>query len=445
MMRAIIRSVPKCTDRLSDGTVTVLLAALLAGPITDARAQWPQWGGPNRNFTVETKGLAKSWPEDGPRRIWHRELGDGYSAIVVDDGMLYTMYRKKYTDEEEFTVALDAKTGKTVWQHKIPAPLPEHVEDYGYGPYSTPLMVGDCLWTISTKAVVRCYDKKSGEVLWRNDLVSEFGAAPLRGPGYASSPLAYKDTIILLGWRKPGRDYIGITDADLQLPAPPTIAALDQRTGRVSWKNLDFDPGPASPVLINFAGKDQLVVCVEQGFIGVDPENGELLWHHKVEQDSVNVTPIFNGKDLIFWSNGGQRATGGRALRLFEKNGKTAVEEVWSSPKIRFAMPTPVLVGDYVYGSSARILMGVNIKTGKRTWAKRGFDDVACVYADGKFIFLDENGHLGLATVTPEELTVHSTHKVTERYSFTVPTLVDTTLYVRDRRHIMALDLGRSQ
>ena len=50
---------------------------------------------------------------------------------------------------------------------------------------------------------------------------------------------------------------------------------------------------------------------------------------------------------------------------------------------------------------------------------------------------------LTLATATPDGLTVHSQSKVTERYSFTVPTLVGHTLYVRDRKHIMALDLGK--
>jgi hypothetical protein len=72
----------------------------------------------------------------------------------------------------------------------------------------------------------------------------------------------------------------------------------------------------------------------------------------------------------------------------------------------------------------------------------RGFSKATCVYADGKLIILDEDGQLALATVTPERLTVHSKCKITERLSWTHPTLVGTTLYVRDRKHIMALDLG---
>src|SRR5437667_2051259 len=56
---------------------------------------WTQWGGPNRNFTSDSKGLASSWPASGPRKLWSRALGDdGYSGIAVEGGRLYTMYRR---------------------------------------------------------------------------------------------------------------------------------------------------------------------------------------------------------------------------------------------------------------------------------------------------------------------------------------------------------------
>ena len=62
---------------------------------------------------------------------------------------------------------------------------------------------------------------------------------------------------------------------------------------------------------------------------------------------------------------------------------------------------------------------------------------------EGQFVqILDEDGNLALATATPEGLTIHSKCKIAERYSWAAPTLVGTTLYVRDRQHIMALDVG---
>ena len=105
----------------------VLLALLLLTTSSAALAQssdWAQWGGPHRNFKSETKGLATTWPATGPRRLWQRELGEGYSAIAVERGMLFTMYRK---GENEIVIALDAATGKTVWEYIYAAPFsPEY-------------------------------------------------------------------------------------------------------------------------------------------------------------------------------------------------------------------------------------------------------------------------------------------------------------------------------
>lgn len=57
-------------------------------------------------------------------------------------------------------------------------------------------------------------------------------------------------------------------------------------------------------------------------------------------------------------------------------------------------------------------------------------------------MLLDQDGRLTLATATPKGLTVHSQCQVTERYSLTAPTLVGKTLYIRDLKRILALDLG---
>ena len=68
----------------------LLVAAVAASPSTPA--DWTLWGGPNRDFRVAgSDQLADSWPNEGPRKLWERELGEGYSAIAVRGGTLYTM------------------------------------------------------------------------------------------------------------------------------------------------------------------------------------------------------------------------------------------------------------------------------------------------------------------------------------------------------------------
>ena len=139
--------------------------------------------------------------------------------------------------------------------------------------------------------------------------------------------------------------------------------------------------------------------------------------------------------------------SGSRVIKLTKQEGKTVPEQLWYSRKMRIHHGNAVRIGDHVYGSSGdfgtAFLVGMEIKTGKVAWRDRGFAKATCVVGDGKLIILDEDGQLALATATPQGLTVHSKCKVaTEEYAWAAPTLVGKTLYVRDRKHIMALDLG---
>ena len=84
----------------------------------------------------------------------------------------------------------------------------------------------------------------------------------------------------------------------------------------------------------------------------------------------------------------------------------------------------------------------INMKTGEVAWRKRGFSKATCVLADGKLIILDEDGKLGIATPTPKDLQVHSETTLLDKVAWTVPTVVGKTLYVRDKKSIVAVDLG---
>jgi len=434
----------------------LLASALFFWATADsALGQWTQWGGPHRDFMVKSEGLADKWPEDGPRKLWHRELGDGYATIVVDDGTLYTMYR---TEEDEFTVALDANTGKTVWEHRNPSPATELMNQFGPGPHSTPLVAGNRLYTIGTNAVMHCFDKKSGEVLWKHDLPKEFGA-PVPGRGYGCSPIAYKDTIIVPVDRERARpegegeaaegNEEGAAEKAEEKKAEPvegqTLMAFDQATGKVVWKKHDYPASYASPILIDFKGEEQLVQLLQNDIIGVSPADGELLWHLALTPQGANLaTPLWTGGDLLFCSSAYD--SGSRVVKLSQKDDKTVAEQLWYSRKMRVHHGNAVQFGDVVYGSSGdfgpAFFMGVDLRTGDPVWRERGFKKATCVKSDDKLIILDEDGQLALASVNAEGMKVHSTCTVGERYAWAAPTLVGKTLYVRDRKHIMALDLG---
>ena len=81
---------------------------------------WTQWGGPTRNFQTEATGLRDTWPAAGPRVVWKRPLGEGYSSVLMDGSALVTIYRR---DDDELVVALYAETGARRWVHSYRAPL----------------------------------------------------------------------------------------------------------------------------------------------------------------------------------------------------------------------------------------------------------------------------------------------------------------------------------
>lgn len=112
---------------------------------------------------------------------------------------------------------------------------------------------------------------------------------------------------------------------------------------------------------------------------------------------------------------------------------------------MRIHFGTAIRIGDIVYSSSGdfgpAFLMGVDVRTGKVLSQRRGLVKAQMIHADGKFLILDEDGILALATASASGLDVISKAQVLKSRAWTAPTLVGTHLYMRDRQEMLALDL----
>jgi outer membrane protein assembly factor BamB len=398
----------------------------LAAVCPAASLDWPQFGGPHGDFTSDAKGLASSWPAAGPKKLWSRPLGDGYSEIAVDGNVLYTMYR---VTSDEIVVAADANTGKTIWEYRYEARfrLGMGMEN-GPGPHATPLVTQNGVYAIGILGNLVCLDKKTGKKIWAHDMENEFHGTVF-DRGWAPSPIAYKDTVIM----KVGG-------------AGHSFMAFDQKTGAVKWRTVqDFTNSPSSPVLIQVDGQDQLVAPMADDVVAIDPADGRVLWTYPHSTSwGLNIsTPVWGDGNLLFISsayNGGSCV-----IRLSRANGKTMPEKVWASNKMRVHFSTAVRVGDMVYGSSGDFgpapLTAVDVKTGKVAWQDRTFSKSSFVYADGKFIVVDEDGNLALANFSPQGLQVVSRAALLHSNAWTAPSLAGGRLYLRDRTTMMALDL----
>jgi len=404
--------------------VALLATAAEAGKGSHA---WPQWGGPSRSFVTDAPALATSWPADGPRRLWQRPLGDGYSAIVSDVETLYTVYR---AEAQDVVIALDAATGKTKWESRFDAPFKETCsERLGPAPRAAPLIIGDRLVTISAGGLMNSFDRRTGAKQWAVDLV-EGGAQAVRACGYSASPVAFKNLIITTAGG-PGRG----------------VVAVNAETGAFAWRSQDFQNGYSSPLLIDLDGRPELVVFTFGEVSGLDPATGTLEWTvaHRAEQGVNVATPIWGPDNLLFVSsayNGGSRV-----LKLARQGDKVDVKEVWANQRVRIHFGNAVRVGTRIYASNgdfgAAPFAAIDVLTGDMVWRDRGVARSTLISADGKLIILDEDGKLVIATPGESGLTIHAKAQVLENTAWTVPTLCGSTLYLRDRKQIVAVDLGR--
>ena len=205
--------------------------------------QWPRWGGPNGDFTTDGEGIAASWPAAGPRQLWKRVLGEGYSSVAVESGTLYTMYS---SGREEIVTALDAVTGKTKWEHKYStAEGPRMDLSNGQGPHSTPLILGDRVYTIGIRGRMHAFEKTTGRPIWHKELYKDFPGSTEFDRGYAVSPIAYKNTILV------------------KLGGPNhAFVALRPQDGSHVWQKHNFGNAPATPVIATMGGQARPVYAV---------------------------------------------------------------------------------------------------------------------------------------------------------------------------------------
>jgi outer membrane protein assembly factor BamB len=409
----------------------LVVAAIAASPASPA--DWTLWGGSNRDFRVTASDrLAESWPIEGPKRLWERELGEGYSAIAVRGDTLYTMYRRDapawqiFASDQEIVVALDAKTGTTRWEFAYDV---NFRSDQGPGPHIMPQVAGELVFSVGATGKLHALNARTGKLVWKRDLVSEFGAST-RIFGYASHPLLYRDRLIVVNG---GRGK--------------AVAALDQQSGRTLWTGHTFRNAFSSPIVANAGGREHVIVPGAQQILGIDPSTGNALWLHPLDTDpgsAFAATPLWDSASriLVVSFHGGSIA-----LQISGDGQGLAVKRLWRNNKVRSVFSNLLLVEDVVYMARGSygpgVLTSADVRTGELRWSVRGFPNANFLQADGKLIILDEDGWLVLAKPKPDgSLQILSKAHVLSHNAWTIPTLAGTTLYLRDRKIITALALG---
>jgi outer membrane protein assembly factor BamB len=392
-----------------------IAAAVLIGSAATAFAQnslqdYPQWRGRNRDGSASAFVEPKAWPEKLPRK-WRVEVGEGYGTPIVIGRTVYAFTRR---DGNEVVMALDAATGKIVWQTGYPAPPlspGSAASAHGSGPKATPLFHNGKLYTLGLSGTVSAFDAATGKLVWQKP-------APPENPyyGMAVSPVGDKDLVIV----HPG--------------SHGPLTAFDAKTGDVKWKATG-DSAWASPIVVELGGTRQVVSMTSKSVIGVSLADGALLWEHPWASSATasTMTPIVYGETIIVNS---QRMPV-TALKPARRDGKWIVEVVWETKEVSMFMSNPVLIRDTLFGLSERAsgqFFAIDAKTGKVLWLgqPREATNTAVVKAGDLLFLLNDDAELIVARSSRSGFEPLKRYTVADSATWAQPAISGNRLFVKD-------------
>lgn len=245
------------------------------------------------------------------------------------------------------------------------------------------------------------------------------------GWGYAESPLVVDEWVIVT----PGG-------------AKGTLAALNKLTGDVVWRSSDTEGAHyASCQVATIAGVKQIVQCASKNIFGVRLSDGKLLWtYSKANNGTANATtPIIHG-DYIYGSSG--YGTGGGLVKVSAKGDEFVAEEVYFDKTLANHHGGVLLFGDHIYGFGTGLVCQ-NFLTGENAWKARSVTKGSLTYADGLLFLLGENHTVALADADYAEYREKGRFSIENlgRPSWAHPIVAGGVMYIRNMQKLTAYDV----
>jgi outer membrane protein assembly factor BamB len=421
----------------------ILLGLLFS--LGTAAGDWPQWRGPHANGISEETGLAIEW---GPKRniAWKTPLkGLGTSTPVVWDARVFltsqagdgpfeqrgrdfeSAVEARQTGERDkvrFVVhAFSLRDGRPLWEYELEAQseLPKVHRKHNL---ASPSCVTDgelvYAWFGTGQLVALTLD---GKLVWSRHLGTEYAPFEILW-GHGSSPLLYKDSLILLCDHQ-GSAY---------------VLALDKRTGRQLWK---ADRGKdrrsyATPVIVSTTTGDQLIVNSTERIDALDATTGELLWHVGEENRVPVPTPIsHNG---ILYASRGYSSGPYMAVKVGGRGDVSATHVQWLTPTGAPYVSSLLHYHGLIYmATESGIASCVDASTGKLLWRERfgGVFSASPVAAEGRVYLVNEAGE-AFVLEAGRELKILARNHLKER-TLASPAISGGLILLRTDEHLVAV------
>jgi outer membrane protein assembly factor BamB len=429
--------------------VTLSFIASSVAAVADATAEnWPQWRGPGGQGVSTEGALPLEWT---PARniAWKTELpGSGLSSPIVwgdrvfvtavvegepvpgAKAVTHTVDGKEWVHpasvaadkKHEFkVVALDARTGRILWER---TPYEGTVHDARHrrssfaGP--TPVTDGEMVFAYFGPEGLYAYDL-NGQLVWK--AIEKF---PTLGLGAGTSPVLFDNLIIIQ------RDEDNGDNSE--------IVAYEKKTGKQAWRTKrQVQISWGTPVIVDAAGRKELVAMGTEATIAYDPRTGKELWRAKGVQSNAIHTPLV-GHGLVIVSAGYPEK---RVLAIRPGDVPDKRRVAWEYTKGTAYVVSNILYNGYLYLLTDNgIVTCLDPATGEVKYeggrppkpAKFMGSPVAF---SGYVALTSEDGETFLVKAGPAHA-IERTNSVDEPV-FSSPAIANGRIYIRGNKHLFAI------
>lgn len=397
--------------------------------LSAASSPWPGFRGPNRDSHYDGKPILTNWPPQGLRLLWRQPCGGGYSSFAIAGGGAFTIEQRR---DSEVAAAYDLNTGREIWR----CAWSDHFQEYfsEEGPRATPTYSDGNIYALGAMGELRCLEAATGKIIWSHNILVEYHAS-VPTYGVAGSPLVLGDKLIVVSGAANGK----------------SILCYNKRDGKLLWSALDDVMGYASPVLVNLAGQQQVIVCAETRTLGLNIEDGKVLWKYpwRVLHNQLPIAqPVLLSTNRFLLSAG--YFTGCAAVEVTRTASGFAAGTVWQNKNLKNKFTSSIFWQGYIYGLDEDILTCLDATTGERKWkdGRYGYGQLLLASgssgpaATGYLIILSGEGELALVKATPEHFEELARFQAIKGKTWNHPAIAGGKILVRNAQEMACFQIS---
>ncbi len=407
---------------------------------------WDQWRGAKRDGVWRESGIVDELPEGQIPLAWSVKIGPGYSGPTVAKGRVYVTDRLvDGKSQQERILCIDEQTGESLWQVAYDCP---YTISYTAGPRASVTVFDDLAYAVGAQGHFHCLNAATGAIVWKHDLNAEYEIAmPIWG--ISGAPLIYQELVI--------QQVGGTKNA--------CVVAFNRKTGKEVWRALSDRAGYSSPIIVQQAKKDVLVMWTGDSLSGLDPLTGAVYWSHPFKPREMPIgiaTPVLNG-DMLYVSS---FYDGSLMVKLPKE--RLAVDVLWrrigddekNTDALHCMIGTPIFRGGHIYGiDSYGEMRCLDAKTGDRVWEdlsavpKARWSTIHMVEQEDRVWMFNERGEVLITKLSPKGLTILDRAKLIEPTKaqlgqrngvcWSHPAFANQSIYARNDERLVKASLKR--